>query len=152
MRHHIDAFLSQKPTCVFSFRSMLSLLGTWVLFCMYSCCSFFIFTYVSWYRPQGQVFQIPKSQKPFSVQQGDVVTIAYDSLQRSAIPVDPVIVRKRDDLHWGDSNIKQAPISMLLLVFNVKIHIPGQVDIGMTFKVNAIFSLNWHTSTTLNHL
>ncbi len=69
------------------------------------------------YRPQGTVFQIPKDQKPFPIQQGDVITIAYDSLKRHSIPVDPVIIRKRDDLHWGDTNIKQiAPISMLCLM------------------------------------
>ncbi len=69
------------------------------------------------HRPQGTVFQMPKYQAPFSVQNGDVITIAYDSLQRSTIPVDPVIIRKRDDLYWGGTNIKQtAPVSMLLIM------------------------------------
>ncbi len=69
------------------------------------------------HRPQGPIFQIPKGQEPFSIQQGDVVTIAYDSLKRGTIPADAVIVRKRDDLNWGDTNVKQiAPISVLLFV------------------------------------
>ncbi len=73
------------------------------------------------HRPQGTVFQIPKDQKPFPIQQGDVITIAYDSSKRNSIPVDPVIVRKRDDLHWGDTNIKQISSSSMLFIvtFNV---------------------------------
>ncbi len=61
------------------------------------------------HRPQGPVFQMPKAQKPFPIQQGDVITIAYDSLKRRTIPVDPIIVRKRDALYWGDANLKQIP-------------------------------------------
>ncbi len=67
------------------------------------------------HRPQGPVFQIPKAQELFPIQQGDVVTIAYDSYKRRAIPADPIIIRKRDDLYWGDTNVKQiAPMSVLL--------------------------------------
>ncbi len=54
------------------------------------------------HRPQGYVFQISKSQSPFLVHKGDIVTIEYDSLKRHQYPVDPVIVRKRDDLNWND--------------------------------------------------
>ncbi len=53
-------------------------------------------------RPQGHVFQIFKSQSPFLVHKGDIVTIEYDSLKRQQYPDDPVIVRKRDDLNWDD--------------------------------------------------
>ncbi len=53
-------------------------------------------------RPQGYVFQISKSLSPFLVHKGDIVTIEYDSLKRNIYPVDPVIVRKRDDLNWED--------------------------------------------------
>ncbi len=64
---------------------------------------------------------MPKAHTPFPIQQGDVVTIAYDSENRNTIPVDPVIVSKRDDIPWGDTNVKQiAPVSMLLdVAFNV---------------------------------
>ncbi len=61
-------------------------------------------------RPQGYVFQISKSQSSFLVRKGDIVTIEYDSLKRLQYPVDPVIVRKRDDLNWDDvvKNYAQA--------------------------------------------
>ncbi len=74
-------------------------------------------------RPHGTVFQMSKDKKPFSIQQGDVVTIAYDSLKkRHTVPVDPVIVRKRDDFHWRDANIKQiTPVSMFFLSCYMKI-------------------------------
>ncbi len=59
-------------------------------------------------RPQGSVFQISKSQRPFLVHKGDIVTIEYDLFKRR--PIDPVIIRKRDDLNWDDvvKNSKQA--------------------------------------------
>ncbi len=106
------------------------------------------------HRPQGTIFQISKDQTPFPIQQGDVITLAYDSSKRGAIPVDPVIVRKRDDLHWGDSKVKQiAPASMLFFSCLMFLYTyPFKVDIGMTFIIITIFSLNWHMRTTLNHL
>ncbi len=59
----------------------------------------FIFSH----RPQGCVFKISNSRSPFLSHKGDIVTIEYDSLQkRNQYPIDPVIVRKRDDLNWDD--------------------------------------------------
>ncbi len=90
--------------------------------CMYGELRFFLegkIINVSVHRPQGPVFQMLKAQTPFPIQHGDVVTISYDSLKRRKIPIDPIIVRKRDDLYWGD--IKQAaPISILFSAFLVK--------------------------------
>ncbi len=62
------------------------------------------------HRPQGSIFQISKSQSPFLVHKGDIVTIAYDSFKRRQYPIDPVIVRKRNDLDWDDvvKNSKQV--------------------------------------------
>ncbi len=53
-------------------------------------------------RPQGSVFQISKSRSPFLVHKGAIDTIELYSLQRHQYPVDPVIVRKRNDLNWDD--------------------------------------------------
>ncbi len=64
-------------------------------------------------RPQGDVFQIPKHHSPFPIHKGDIITIAYNSFKRRQIPVDLVIVCKRNDLLWEDIVInntkKQAP-------------------------------------------
>ncbi len=61
-------------------------------------------------RPQGSEFQIYEAQSPFLVHKGDIVTIEYDSLKRRKYPINPVIVRKRNDLDWEDvvNNYKQA--------------------------------------------
>ncbi len=71
-------------------------------------------------RPQGGIFQIPKHQSPFLVHKGDITTIAYDSFKRQQLPVDPVIVCKRNDLSWDDVVInntkKQVALNCMLYI------------------------------------
>jgi hypothetical protein len=54
-------------------------------------------------RPDGKMLEVPLRNVASSAHKavaGDVVTIAHERFSRSATPVDPHILRMRNDITW----------------------------------------------------
>lgn len=53
-------------------------------------------------RPDGTVFKAQSEDLEFDAPpaRGDVVTFAYDNVIRASVPVNPIVVRVRNDMSW----------------------------------------------------
>jgi hypothetical protein len=52
------------------------------------------------YRPNGIDFAVPMPDVELKI--GDVVTFAYDNYSHRSAPVNPTIIRSREDITWKD--------------------------------------------------
>lgn len=78
-------------------------------------------------RPNGKTFEIRDIDEGIDLEEGDVVTIEYDSQSRRETPVNPRITRIRSDTNWETvlaEYARDAPQQNLLNGMNSVQHQP----------------------------
>lgn len=58
---------------------------------------------IAFFRPNGNIFTVPfEDNQVANLKMGDVVTFAFENSLRRGVPLNPKIVKLRNDISWQD--------------------------------------------------